>query len=124
MAQTRKRRRTKHRGNAAGIVEARGRTGRKPTGSERGGQLRSQARARRQTRLDRPPTWRGALNRAAIAAVVFIVLLVLLFKQPIGSAIGLGGFVLLFYIPMGYYTDLFIYRRRQQKKSDQGGRSS
>ena len=35
MAQTRKRRQTKHRGNAAGMVEARGRTGRKPTDAER-----------------------------------------------------------------------------------------
>ena len=37
MAQTRRRRRTKHRGNAAGVVEARGRTGRKPTAAEKGG---------------------------------------------------------------------------------------
>ena len=33
---TRNRRSTKHRGNAAGMIESRGRTGRKPTGSEKG----------------------------------------------------------------------------------------
>ena len=34
MAQTKKKRSTKHRGNAAGIVEARGRTGSKPSGGD------------------------------------------------------------------------------------------
>ena len=34
MAQTKRKRRTKHRGNAAGSIEARGRTGRKPTAEE------------------------------------------------------------------------------------------
>ena len=37
MAQTRRKRRTKHRGNAAGVVESRGRTGRKPTAAEKTG---------------------------------------------------------------------------------------
>jgi hypothetical protein len=35
MAQTKRKRRTKHRGNAAGSIEVRGRTGRKPTDDER-----------------------------------------------------------------------------------------
>ena len=35
MAQTKRKRRTKHRGNAAGMVETRGRTGRKPGPAER-----------------------------------------------------------------------------------------
>jgi hypothetical protein len=37
MAQTRRKRQTKHRGNAAGVVESRGRTGRKPTPGEKSG---------------------------------------------------------------------------------------
>ena len=117
MAQTKKRRRTKHRGNAAGIVEVRGRTGRKPTGAEKKTTVRTDAAARREERMSRPPTWRAALNRAAISAVLFVVLVLLLFHQKIGPAIGLGVFVLVFYIPLGYYTDLFIYRRRMAKKA-------
>ena len=35
MAQTKRKRQTKHRGNAAGVVESRGRTGRKPTAAEK-----------------------------------------------------------------------------------------
>ena len=59
MAQTKRKRRTKHRGNAAGIVESRGRTGRKPTAAT---SARAEARRRRERRepLDQPPTWRGA----------------------------------------------------------------
>ena len=43
MAQTKRKRRTKHRGTAAGTIEARGRTGRPPTADER----KKQSRRRR-----------------------------------------------------------------------------
>ncbi|MBI5106451.1 MAG: hypothetical protein HZB46_15955 [Solirubrobacterales bacterium] len=111
MAQTKRKRRTKHRGNAAGMVETRGRTGRRPEPAKK------DSRQARLDRLDRPPTWRSAANRAGIATLLFIVAVVLLFKQSMGSAIAIGGFMLLLYIPLGYYTDLFIYRRRQAKKA-------
>ena len=64
MAPTKRKR--KHRGTPAGTIEARGRTGRPPAASE----VRKTAAARRQERMDRPPTWKGAVNRAAIAADV------------------------------------------------------
>lgn len=116
MASTKKKRRTKHRGNAAGIVENRGRTGRKPTGTERKLGVKEEAAQRRLDRATRPPTWRAAVNRAAISAVLFVVLVVLLFKQGVGPALGLGAFVFLFYIPLGYYTDKFVYQRRMRKQ--------
>ena len=113
MAQTKKKRRTKHRGNAAGQVEARGRTGRRPTASER----KQSARELRLQRLDRPPTWRSAANRAAVAAGLFFVLLLFFFRdQGLGPKVGIAAFMLLVYIPMGYYTDLFVYRRRQARR--------
>ena len=117
MAQTKRKRRTKHRGNAAGVVESRGRTGRKPTAAER----KADARAKRAQRFDRPPTWRGAANRAAIATILFIVAVALIFRQSVGAAIAIGGFMFLLYIPLGYYTDMFIYRRRQAKRAEAGG---
>ena len=116
MAHTRRKRRTKHRGNAAGIVEARGRTGRKPRPDERKLGAREEARARRQQRYDRPPTWRSAMNRAAIAAVFFGVVAVLLLDRTVPQAAVLAAFMLLIYVPMGYYTDLFIHRRRMRKR--------
>jgi len=113
MAQT-KRRRTKHRGNAAGMVEARGRTGRKPTSTEKKSDAKS--RPARANRYDKPPTWRGAVNRALLAVVFFALLVILLFKLPIANALGVSAFMLLLYIPMGYYTDLWLYRRRMRQK--------
>jgi len=116
MAQTKRKRRTKHRGNAAGAIESRGRTGRKPTPEERKTQAKQTAQQRREERLNKPPTWGGAAQRAALATVIFVIALLLVFKEPVSRVIALSGFILLLYIPMGYYTDLFLYRRRQAKK--------
>src|SRR4051812_49644694 len=91
MAQTKRKRRSKHRGNAAGTVETRGRTGRKPTGSEkknRGGKGATAAE-RRADRLSRPPSWRSAINRAAIAAGILLRLSIFLFKQQAAPPIAL-----------------------------------
>jgi hypothetical protein len=117
VAQTKKRRRTKHRGNAAGIVESRGRTGRKPTGTERRPSVRDEARQRREDRATRPPTWKAAVQRAAVSGVAFVILISLLFHRGIGQALALGVFVTIFYIPLGYYTDQFVYRRRMAKRA-------
>lgn len=113
MAQTKKKRQTKHRGNAAGQVEARGRTGRRPGAGER----KPTSRELRAARLDQPPTWRSALNRALIAAALFLVLLLFFFRrEQLGPKLGIAAFMLAVYVPMGYYTDLFIYRRRQARR--------
>lgn len=124
MAQTKRRRRTKHRGNAAGVVEARGRTGRPPTAAEKkragGSAAKTTAREKRLAKYDKPPTWRGAFNRAMVAAVLLLLVSLLLLKKP-AEAIGLFPFVLLIYVPMGYYVDLFLYRRRQRDKARKAG---
>ena len=116
--QSRKRRQTKHRGNAAGMVEVRGRTGRKPTETERAKPLDAKARARQERldRLNRPPTWRGALNRAALAAIFLAIVAVLILGQPVATAILMGALALLVYVPLSYSVDSWIYNRRQKKK--------
>jgi hypothetical protein len=114
MAQTKKKRRTKHRGNAAGIVEARGRTGRKPNAEERKLSEKELAAQARRDRMMRPPTWKSAAQRAALAAIVFGVLLVVLFDTKVVSAVPLTVFVFIFYVPLGYYTDQLVFRRRQK----------
>jgi hypothetical protein len=116
MAQTKRKRRTKHRGNAAGSIEVRGRTGRKPTADERKTQAKLTPQQRRDARLSKPPTWAGAAQRAALATVIFVIALLVVFREPVSRVIALSGFILLLYIPMGYYTDLFLYRRRQAKR--------
>jgi drug/metabolite transporter (DMT)-like permease len=112
MAQTKKKRTSKHRGNAAGMIEARGRTGRKPTPEERKATEKELAAQQRRERSMRPPTWKSAAQRAALAAIVFGALLIALFKTPPARAIPLTAFVFLFYVPLGYYTDQLVHRRR------------
>jgi hypothetical protein len=112
MAQTKRKRTRKHRGTPAGTIERAGRTGRPQTREE----AKQISRQRRQERLDRPPTWRGAVNRAAIAAAVFGVLVTLAFGRSPAQGVILAGFMFLLYIPLGYVTDAAIYRYRLRKK--------
>jgi hypothetical protein len=116
MAQTKRKRRTKHRGNAAGMVEARGRTGRKPTGAELGG--KAGAKRKPVDRRDRVPTWQSAVTRASIAAVLFGVLLIVFFDRPIAAGVSLAALMILVYTPLTYYTDRFAYNRFQRKKAE------
>ena len=103
------RRRKKHRGTQAGVVRSRSR------GSSRGGGQTS-AVQRREERLNRPPSWRSAMNRAGVAASVFLAALYLILKQPFGSSLAIAAFMFVVYIPMGYAMDSFIWRLRQRRK--------
>ena len=119
MAQTK--RKTKHRGNAAGMVESRGRTGRRPTAAERSGSAREKAKAKEQrlNKYDRPPTWRGAFYRAAVAAVLMLLIGIVLIKNS-SEAIALFPIVLAAYVPISYYTDAWLYKRRMRQKAKAG----
>jgi hypothetical protein len=116
VASTRRKRQTKHRGNAAGKVEVRGRTGRKPTTSER---KTTSGRASRMDRFNRPPSWRSSFNRALIAAAVFVAASILILKQKPIAGVAFGVFLVLFYTPLTFYTDNFFYKRRQAKLAGQ-----
>jgi hypothetical protein len=111
MAQTKRKRRSKHRGNAAGAVETRGRTGR-PVEPVKGGKGRG---ALRTDRLDRPPTWRSAANRSAIATILFVVVIAVINSPAIAFAFGIPMFFL--YTGVGFYTDKWVYERRQKRKA-------
>jgi drug/metabolite transporter (DMT)-like permease len=112
MAQTRRKRTRKHRGTPAGTIERAGRTGRPRTREE----AKQISRQRRTERLNKPPTWKGAAQRAAIAAVVFGALVVALFGRSVAQASILVAFMFLLYIPLGYATDNMIFRFRQRRK--------
>jgi hypothetical protein len=117
MAQTKRKRRTKHRGNAAGSIEARGRTGRKPDAATT--KKATTARERRQQRLAQPPSWQRATLRAAAAAgLLFVLTQVGLFQQDValGQAVGVCVFAMLIYIPIGYWFDSWMYKRFSKPK--------
>jgi hypothetical protein len=51
-----------------------------------------------------------------VAGVIFTALLMLIFRRSPGAALGLGAFMLLFYIPAGYYIDTMMWRRRERAR--------
>jgi hypothetical protein len=117
MAQTSRKRRTKHRGNAAGVVEARGRTGRPPSPEER----KKAEKTARERRLTTPPTWTAAVRKGALAAVLVFAALLLTEHHSKGASRIVPALIgallaLVIYIPAGYYFDAFIYKRRIAKQ--------
>jgi hypothetical protein len=115
MAQTKRKRRTKHRGNAAGSVEARGRTGRKPTAGER---RKGGSASLREERRFQEPTWGGAAMRAGFASVLLFALFISGIagqNQGIATAIALSVGAFLIYVPLGYKVDRMFWERRMRK---------
>lgn len=112
MAQTKRKRRTKHRGNAAGTIEVRGRTGRPPSPAERKKQERDQ---RRQARLNQPPTWKASFNRALLASGFMLILLLVTSKGNFLAAILFAVLALVIYVPSGYYLERWLWQRRMRK---------
>ena len=120
MAQTRKKRRRKHRGTQAGTIDRAGRTSRQTRQQSRT-TARKTAGERRSQRFERPPTWRSAVTRAGMAAALFAVLVILVFHRNPGAGIVGGAFAFLFYIPVSYMTDRFLYNRYQRRKRQEHG---
>ena len=119
MAQTKRKRRSKHRGNAAGVVESRGRTGRRPTEQELKKAGRETARERR---MNKPPTWNGAFLKAALmAGLLFLFTQIGVFGSdtPIAQSLFLCLFAVLLYTPLAYVTDRWVYQRAQRKRQQQ-----
>jgi hypothetical protein len=120
MAQTKRKRTRKHRGNAAGIVErpahnlrtSAASPGKRPATKD---EVRADARRKRQERLNRPPTWKAAAQRAGVAAALFAVLIMVFFKEHPATAITLALFMLVVYIPLSFITDKAIFNWRQKK---------
>jgi hypothetical protein len=114
MAQTKKKRRRKRRGTQGGRIDTTTRS--KP-------RTRAEAKARARSgkrkpaaKADLPPTWRSSFVRGITAAVIFFMILLLLFKRPLGASLALGAFMLVFYIPAGYFIDMTLWRRRERAR--------
>ena len=122
MAQTKRKRQTKHRGNAAGVVESRGRTGRKPTTAEKSGDPRALAREKQQAidRRDRPPTWRGAFVRAMVAAVLMLFVLLIFCSASPTRRSRCSRSCCSSTSPISFYTDQWMYDRRHAQEIGAG----
>jgi hypothetical protein len=115
MAQTKRKRRSKHRGNAAGTIEARGRTGRKPTAAEQRKAAGAQAR---EDRRFVEPTWTSAALRAGLASLMLFVLFQVGLagdQQTVATSLILAVAAFMIYVPLGYKVDRIFWQRRMRK---------
>lgn len=112
MAQTKRKRQTKHRGNAAGSITNRGRTGRPVPAQEAKKQTREQAR---QERLNRKPTWESSAKRSLLAAA-FMFLFLMIETKNVLSALMFAVIAIVIYVPASYYLESFMWRRRMAKQ--------
>ncbi|MFL5834583.1 MAG: hypothetical protein ACJ76B_11485 [Solirubrobacterales bacterium] len=115
MAQTRKKRQRKRRGTQGGKVDTGPRRGRPRSREEAKARARSNRRPAPQQQ-DMPPTWRGSFVRGLVAALIFAVALILIFKKSAGGSLLFGAFMLAFYVPAGYYIDMAMWRRRERAR--------
>jgi hypothetical protein len=118
MAQTKKKRRRKHRGTQGGRIDTRPARGRARSRAE------AQARARSRTKggkgkgdpkAPKPATWSSAIKKGGVAAILFVGLLALLGQNPITS-LAVGVLMLGFYVPMSFLMDRFFYQRYLRKE--------
>ena len=112
MAQTRRKRRRKHRGTQTGRIDNRGRRGRPRSRDE----ARAQAKRRSSATRERPPSWRSAFLRGLFGAAIFLILMVAAFGRTFGEGLVLSVVMLVMYVPLGYYVDRFFYNRRRARE--------
>jgi hypothetical protein len=115
MAQPKNKRSRKRRGTQGGRIDTR-RASRPRTREEAKARARSGGGRSSTKKKDLPPTWKGAALRGAAAAVIFLLILLFLFKRPIGVSLIFGLFMLVFYIPTGYYIDMTMWRKRERQR--------
>ena len=112
MAQTKRKRQTKHRGTAAGQVTNRGRTSKPPSADAVKKQKREEAKV---SRLTRKPTWTSAAVRSALAALFICIFLLVTTHKPATSVL-FAAIAALIYIPTGFYFETMMWRRRMRKQ--------
>jgi hypothetical protein len=112
MAQTKRKRRRKHRGTQGGSIDRRRARGRPRSREE----ARARAQRTAEDRRMRPPTWSSAINRALIGGAVFLALMMLLFGRGFGEAFALAAVMTAIYVPLGYWFDRFFYNRRRAQE--------
>jgi hypothetical protein len=115
MAQTKKKRRRKHRGTQGGRIDRRPSRGRARSRAE--AQARARNRAKKSgPRTPDPPSWSSALKKGGIAAALFVAVITLLGQALLVSAL-VGVLMLGFYVPMSFLLDRFFYQRHVRKEA-------
>jgi hypothetical protein len=116
MAQTKRKRRRKHRGTQSGRIDTRPARGRARSRGEAQARARSRTKKKSGPKTPDPPSWSSALKKGAVAAVLFVGLLALFGQNPISSLL-VGFLTLGFYVPMAFLLDRFMYQRYLRKEA-------
>jgi hypothetical protein len=116
MAQTRRKRRRKHRGTQGGRIDRRPARGRARSRAEAKSRARSRTKKSRDARTPNPPSWNAALKKGGIASVLFFALLAIMGQNPVSSAL-IAVVMVAFYVPMAFMMDRFFYQRYERKEA-------
>jgi hypothetical protein len=116
MAQTKRKRRRKHRGTQGGRIDTRPVRGRARSRGEAQAQARSRTKKKGGPRVPNPPTWGTALKKGALAAVLFVGVLALFGTNPVAALAG-GIVILPAYTALSFVMDRFVYQRHLRKEA-------
>jgi hypothetical protein len=116
MAQTKKKRRRKHRGTQGGRIDSRPARGRARSRAEAQSRARNRTKKKGGPRVPEPPSWSSALKKGGIAAVLFVGVITVFGQNP-AVALGVGVLMLGFYVPMAFTLDRFMYQRHLRKEA-------
>jgi hypothetical protein len=117
MAQTKRKRRRKHRGTQGGRIDTRPARGRARSRAEAQNRARSRSKKKSGPKTPDPPSWSSALKKGAIASVLFLGILALMGQPPVATlaiAVAMMGF----YVPMAFMMDRFFYQRHLRKEAE------
>jgi hypothetical protein len=117
MAQTKRKRRRKHRGTQGGRIDTRPARGRARSRAEAQNRARSRSKKKSGPKTPDPPSWNSALKKGGIASVLFLGILALMGQPPIATlviAVAMMGF----YVPMAFTMDRFFYQRHLRKEAE------
>jgi hypothetical protein len=115
MAQTKRKRRRKHRGTQGGRIDRRPARGRARSRAEAQQRARSKTKKKPGDRTPQPASWSTALKKGGVAAVLFVGLLALFGQNPVASLL-IGVLMLGFYVPMAFLLDRFMHQRYLRKE--------
>ena len=116
MAQTKKKRRRKHRGTQGGRIDRRPARGRARSRAEAQARARNRSKKQGGPRVPEAPSWSSAMKKGGVAAVLFVALLAVFGQNP-AVAVAVGALMLGFYVPMAYLLDRFMYQRYLRKEA-------
>lgn len=121
MAQTKKKRRRKHRGTQGGRIDRRPARGRARSRAEAQARARNRSKKKGGPRVPEAPSWSSAMKKGGVAAVLFVALLAVFGQNP-AVALLVGVLMLGFYVPMAFLLDRFMYqrflRKEEQKRAE------